>query len=125
MTSSTSITTFTRGDVVVVWWPLNGTTNVKKRPAVVVQSDALTSDEHYVAFVPLTSLKRPRQLLGCRFVVRRGTPEYQQMGLWKETLVQPDRVSTMLASDVVGVLGTCPPAIIAQLDNGLKYVLDL
>jgi mRNA interferase MazF len=90
------------GDVVVVPFPFTDQTATKRRPAVVVSSEAYNRERPDIILMAVTSQVRPTPTVGEAAVV-----EWRAAGLLKPSVIKPV-VTTIEANLVVrrlGVLG--------------------
>jgi mRNA interferase MazF len=88
------------GDVIVVPFPFTDQTATKRRPAVVVSSEAYNRERPDVILMAITSQVRPAPTLGEVAVV-----QWRAAGLLKPSVIKP-LVTTIEASLVVRQLGT-------------------
>jgi mRNA interferase MazF len=88
------------GDVIVVTFPFTDQTATKKRPAVVVSSEAYNRERPDVILMAITSQVRPAPAVGEVAVV-----EWRAAGLLKPSVIKP-LVTTIEASLVIRQLGT-------------------
>lgn len=124
MTNSTFTTSISRGDVVITLWPNKYTSKLKPRPALVVQSGEYVADDGAIILVPVTSdVSLP--LLGCRISVLKGTSDHVAMNIQANSLILPDKVFHVPLPAVDRVIGYCPIALMAQVEDGLRFVLGL
>lgn len=124
MTSSTTTTSISRGDVVVVGWPDKYTRILKARPGIVVQSDAFVSEDDFLVLVSLTSqISRPT--LNCRIPVLSGSSEFRAMSLTRDSLILPDKLLHIHPSEIVRQIGRCPTSVMWNIETSLRLVLDL
>ena len=124
MTSLTSTTTFSRGDVVIVRWPNKYTEIVKARPAIVIQSDSFNVDDDTIILVPITSdLTLP--LLGSRLPVLTGTSEHLALKTRADYLILPEKVRHVPVSRIGRRIGRCPETLMLRVDRSLRLVLGL
>lgn len=77
-------TGYSFGDIVLVPFPFTDQTTVKKRPAIVVSSDAYHRDRRDVIVMAVTSQARPGSAVGESAVER-----WQDAGLLKPSVVKP------------------------------------
>lgn len=113
-----------RGDVVLIGVPYVGTPGSKIRPAIVVQNDVLNKAMNETVIVSVTSnlshVHRPQQML---IVV--STQEGQATGLVTNSAVRADRLHAVPHADVRKTIGRLSPALMAHLDQCLKFALDI
>lgn len=88
------------GDVIVVPFPFTDQTATKRRPAVVVSSEAYNRERPDVILMAVTSQVRPAPTVGEVAVV-----QWRAAGLLKPSVIKP-LVTTIEASLVIRQLGT-------------------
>jgi mRNA interferase MazF len=99
-----------------VWWVRVD----KRRPAVVIQTDAVREPRIRSFLVaPLTSRLHLAELPGTVRLERRAT------GLPKASVANLYDVQKVLRSDFLEPLGALPPSELARLGDGLRLVLGL
>ncbi len=99
-----------------VWWVRVD----KRRPAVVIQTDAVREPRIRSFLVaPLTSRLHLAELPGTVRLERRAT------GLRKASVANLYDVQKVLRSDFLEPLGTLPPSELSRLSAGLRLVLGL
>lgn len=105
------------GDVIVVPFPFSDQTATKKRPAVVVSSEAYQRERPDLILMAITSQVRPAPTVGEIAVVH-----WQAAGLLKPSVIKP-LLTTIEASLVIRHLGTLHPDDQAGLRKVLAAVL--
>lgn len=110
-----------RGDVVYVGVPTTDATEVRRRPALVVQDATLNTAFPNVIVAGITS-KIAKRGPG-RIFVRVQSPEGSEMGLLRDSLITLDNLATVGRWMITDVRGTCP--IMAEVDEALRTVLGL
>jgi mRNA-degrading endonuclease toxin of MazEF toxin-antitoxin module len=113
-----------RGDVVLVRFPHPSGQRGKKRPAVVVQSDAYAGTVSTVLVAEVTKNLSMANDPACLFV-DTSTPEGQATGLVRDSVVSCLLIVTVYADTVEQVLGTLSPAMKQNLNDCLKVALGL
>jgi mRNA-degrading endonuclease toxin of MazEF toxin-antitoxin module len=113
-----------RGDVILVRFPHPSGVRGKKRPAVVVQSDAYAGRIGTLVVAEVTSNVSMAGDPACLFI-DINTPEGQATGLLRDSVVSCLLLVTVYADTVAQVLGTLSPAMRQQLDDCLKAALSL
>ena len=88
------------GDVIVVPFPFTDQTATKRRPAVVVSSEAYNRERPDVILMAISSQVRPAPTVGEVAVV-----QWRAAGLLKPSVIKP-LVTTIEASLVIRQLGT-------------------
>ena len=113
-----------RGDLVLVRFPHPSGQRGKKRPAVVVQSDAYSGTVSTVVVAEVTKNLTLKDDPACLFIAVR-TPEGKLTGLLVDSVVSSLVLDTVYADTVAQVLGSLSPALLQELDNCLKHGLGL
>jgi mRNA interferase MazF len=105
------------GDVVVVPFPFTDQTTLKKRPAVVVSSDAYNRERPDIILMAITSQVRPSPSVG-----EVAVGDWQGAGLLKASVIKP-LLTTIEATLVIRHLGTLTPGDQGRLRQVLSVVL--
>ena len=105
------------GDVIVVPFPFTDQTATKKRPAVVISSDAYHRERPDLILMAITSKLRPAPAVGEVDVVF-----WQASGLLKPSVIKP-LISTIEARLVLRQLGSLHPNDMAALRQVLAVIL--
>ncbi|HET6572211.1 MAG TPA: type II toxin-antitoxin system PemK/MazF family toxin [Fimbriiglobus sp.] len=113
-----------RGDVVLVRFPHPSGLRGKKRPAVVVQSDAYAGVVGTLVVAEVTSNLTMATDPACLFI-DTNTPEGRATGLVRDSVVSCLVLVTVYADAVAQVLGTLSPAMQRKLDGCLKAALGV
>jgi len=113
-----------RGDVVLVRFPHPSGVRGKKRPAVIVQSDAYAGVVGTLVVAEVTKNLTMRSDPACLFI-DVNTPEGKTTGLVRDSVVSCLVLVTVYADAIAQVLGSLSPTMRRQLDNGLKAALAL
>ena len=99
-----------------VWWVRVD----KRRPAIVVQTDAVREPRvRSFLVVPLTSRIHLAELPGSIRLDRRST------GLSKTSVANVYDVQKVLSSDLLECTATLPQEVLSAIDDGLRLVLGL
>jgi mRNA interferase MazF len=108
--------TYSRGDVVLVLFPDSNLRTAKRRPALIVQADNLSTGLAQT-IVAMISSNMARAGHSCRVTVRQGSSEGQRMGLHSDSVILTDNLATVLDSEIDRAIGHCPsmPAVEAAL----------
>jgi mRNA-degrading endonuclease toxin of MazEF toxin-antitoxin module len=116
--------TVKRGDVVLARVPHTAGTRGKKRPAVVIQSDAYNATLRHVIVAEATS--NPRWLAdpAC-LAIDVSSPEGKATGLHKNGVISCLHLVTMGADRLGSPIGSLSPGLLQQLDVCLKAALGL
>src|SRR5438874_1720595 len=113
-----------RGDVVLVRFPHPSGLRGKKRPAVIVQSDAYARAVSTLVVAEVTKNLTMTSDPACLFLDTT-TPEGKATGLARASVVSCLVLVTVYADTVAQVLGTLSPAMKQKLDDCLKVALEL
>jgi mRNA-degrading endonuclease toxin of MazEF toxin-antitoxin module len=114
----------TRGDLILVRFPHPSGLRGKKRPAVVVQSDAYRAAINTVVVAEVTKNLTMASDPACLFI-DINTPDGKGTGLVRTSVVSCLVLVTVYADDVALVLGTLSPAMKQKLDDCQKVALGL
>ena len=113
-----------RGDIILVRFPHPSGVRGKKRPAVVVQSNAYTSAIITVVVAEVTKNLIMANDPACLFI-DINTPEGQATGLIRDSVISCLLLVTVYADTIDQVLGTLSPTLNQKLDDCLKAALEL
>jgi mRNA-degrading endonuclease toxin of MazEF toxin-antitoxin module len=110
-----------RGDVILVRFPHPSGQRGKKRPAVVIQSDAYASSVSTVVVAEVTKNLTMKVDPACLFI-DVSTPDGKTTGLLVDSGLVLDTVYTDTVSQVLGSLS---PTLLRKFDDCLKVGLGL
>lgn len=113
-----------RGDVVLVRFPHPSGQRGKKRPAVVVQSDAYASVVRTVVVAEVTKNLTMKNDPACLFI-DLSSLEGKSTGLLTDSVVSGLVLDTVYTDTVAQVLGSLSPSLLLKFDNCLKVGLGL
>jgi mRNA-degrading endonuclease toxin of MazEF toxin-antitoxin module len=113
-----------RGDVILVRFPHPSGLRGKKRPAVIVQSDAYAGTVSTLVVAEVTKNLTMAGDPACLFI-DANTAEGKATGLVRDSVVSCLVLVTVYADAVAQVLGTLPPALRQRLNDCLKVALAL
>src|SRR5438876_7689574 len=113
-----------RGNVVLVRFPHPSGQRGKKRPAVVVQSDAYASAVRTVVIAEVTKNLTMKNDPACLFI-DVSTPEGKATGLLTDSAVSGLVLDTVYVDTVAQVLGSLSTTLLQTLDDCLKVGLGL
>jgi mRNA-degrading endonuclease toxin of MazEF toxin-antitoxin module len=113
-----------RGDVVLVRFPHPSGQRGKKRPAVVVQSDAYAGVVRTIVVAEVTKNLTMRGDPACLFI-DVNTPDGRATGLLVDSVVSSLVLDTVYVDTIAQVLGTLSPKLLLDLDNCLRVGLGL
>lgn len=114
----------TRGDVVLVRFPHPSGQRGKKRPAVVVQSDAYAATLPTVVVAEVTKNLTMKGDPACLFIDVT-TPDGRATGLLVDSVISGLVLDTVYVDSIAQVLGRRSPALLSELDTCLKVGLGL
>lgn len=115
------MTTFKRGDVVLVKFPYSDLVRYKKRPALVVQDETVNTGLSQRVVVQITSnLARTGET---RVLVKKDSPEGQAMGVLSDSVIVADHLATVLPREIDKVIGRCN--CMRDVEAALRRVLGL
>ena len=112
-----STTSYDFGDVVLVPFPFTDQTATKKRPAVVVSSDAYNKSKRDVLLMAITS-----QLSGYARFGEVVLADWKAAGLLKASTIKPI-LTTIEKSLIIRTLGKLTEPDLSALKDALKIVL--
>src|SRR5919197_379585 len=113
-----------RGDVVVVRFPHPSGLRGKKRPAVIVQSDAYAGTVSTLVVAEVTKNLTMAADPACLFI-DTSTPEGRATGLVRDSVVSCLLLVTVYTDTVAQVLGSLSPTLKQKLNDCLKVALDV
>ena len=113
-----------RGDVILVRFPHPSGVRGKKRPAVVVQSDAYAGAVNTLVVAEVTKNLTMAGDPACLWI-DAGTPEGKGTGLLSDSVVSCLLLATVDANRVAQRLGTLSPALKQRLNGGPKAALGV
>lgn len=113
------MTTYERGDVVLVPFPFSDLSRTKRRPALVISSDAYNRVSNDIVIAQITSNVNAPPLPGDHRV-----HSWAKAGLLAPSLVR-SRLTTVHASLPTRVLGRMPEDDIRSIDRAIASALGL
>src|SRR5215471_1569458 len=111
-----------RGDLILVRFPHPSGVRGKKRPAVIVQSDAYAGAVGTLVVAEVTKNLSMAGDPACLFI-DTSTPEGRATGLVRDSVVSCLVLTTVFADPGTQVLGTLSPTLKQKLDGCLKAAL--
>lgn len=115
------MTSYKRGDVVLVRYPNSDLKTYKKRPALVIQSDQITTGLPQQIVALITS--NQSRTGATRVLIEQSSPIGQQMGILSDSVIMTDNLATVLEREIDQIIGTCP--MMKPVDLALKITLGL
>jgi mRNA interferase MazF len=113
---------YSRGDVVLVFYPDSNLRTAKRRPALVVQADDLQTRLPQVILAMISS-NLSRAGHPSRVSVSQSSPAGQQMGLRTDSVIMTDNLATVLEVEIDRRLGRVPD--MAGIDTALRHTLGI
>ena len=113
-----------RGDVILVRFPHPSGLRGKKRPAVIVQSDAYASTVHTLVVAEVTKNLTMANDAACLFIDANSS-EGKATGLVRDSVVSCLVLVTVYADTVEKVIGALSPATKLKLNDCLKTAMAL
>jgi mRNA interferase MazF len=110
-----------RGDVVLVLFPDSNLLTYKRRPALVIQADQLSTGLPQTIVAMITS-NPARAGHPSRWMVGRSSPEGRQMGLRTDSVVMTDNLATVRDSEIDRIVGRCSG--MSHVDAALRHTLN-
>jgi mRNA-degrading endonuclease toxin of MazEF toxin-antitoxin module len=113
-----------RGDVVLVRFPHPSGLRGKRRPAVIVQSEAYAGVVRTVIVAEVTKNLKMAGDPACLFI-EANTPEGKATGLVQDSVVSCLVLDTVYADNIADVLGSLSPTMKHKLNGCLRAALEL
>jgi mRNA interferase MazF len=113
-----------RGDVVLVRFPHPSGLRGKKRPVVIVQSDAYAGQVGTVVVAEITKNLTMASDPACLFI-DASSPDGIATGLVRDSVVSCLILMTIYVDTIARGLGTLSPRMVEKLDECLKSALGL
>ena len=111
-----------RGEIVLVLFPDSNLRTSKRRPALIVQADALGADLQQTVVAMITS-NMARAGHPSRVIVRLGAQATEGSGLLMDSIIMTDNLATIHHSEVDQVIGTL--GVMTEVDAALRTTLAL
>ena len=112
---------YKRGDVVLVLFPNSDRRTAKKRPALVLQNEAVQTHFGQTIVAPITS-NQHRNSPSMR-PVKLGTPEAGAMGLRTDSVINLESPAALEAREIDKKIGSCRSVL--DFDPPLRDLLGL
>ena len=115
------MTSYKRGEVILVRFPNSDLITYKKRPALVIQDETVDTglSQRVVAMIT-SNLVRTGDT---RVLVGKDTPAGQALGLITDSVIVADNIATVHEREIDKVLGQCPR--MPEVDAALRRTLRL
>lgn len=116
---------YKKGDVVLVPFPFSDSATEKKRPAVIIQCDALNNRLDTVTIAQVTSnisrAKRERS----QVFVDIATTSGRETGMLMDSAVKCETIATIAKSRIIKTIGRLDGGLKKELDKSLRAAFDL
>ncbi|HXR06701.1 MAG TPA: type II toxin-antitoxin system PemK/MazF family toxin [Candidatus Acidoferrum sp.] len=106
------MTSFKRGDVILVYFPFTDLSSTKQRPALVVSSDALNAASEDVLVVAISS-QVPGRLTSEEFMIPPG--DLASCGLPKPSIVRLAKLASLHRQLVIKRIGSMPEPVLRRI----------
>lgn len=113
---------YSRGDVVLVLFPDSNLSTAKRRPALVVQADNLSTGLSQTIVAMITS-NLSRADHPCRVTISLATSEGRQTGLLNDSVIMTDNLATILDREIDRRIGSL--LNVTAVDIALRHTLKL
>jgi mRNA interferase MazF len=113
---------YNRGDVVLVLLPDSNLVTAKRRPALIIQADKLSTGLAQTIVAMITS-NLSRSGHPSRVTVLNSSSEASQMGLLSDSVVMTDNLATILDSEIDRAIGRCDD--LRAINTALRHTLGL
>ena len=113
---------YKRGDVVLVLFPDSNLRTAKRRPALVVQANNLTTGLPQTIIAMITS-NMARAGHPSRVTLLLNSPEGKQAGILMDSIVMTDNLATVREIEIDRSLGTLSDT--SQVNRALRHSLGL
>lgn len=113
-----------KGDVVLARVPHVAGARGKKRPAVVIQSNAYNATLRHIVVAEVTSNPRWNSDPACVFIDVT-TPDGQATGLERNGVVSCLHIVTMSEDRLSPPVGKLSPSLLGRVNDALKVALEL
>ena len=115
------MTSYKRGDVILVKFPYSDLIRYKKRPALVVQDETVETGLSQRVVVQITS--NLNRIGGTRVLIVKDSPIGHAMGILSDSIIVADHLATVLPREIDKVIGRCN--CLPEVDKALRQVLGL
>lgn len=119
---------YRKGDVVLVAFPYTtdeGTTQTKRRPAVIISNDYNNARLDDVLLVPLTSNVSRAAREPTQVTVEMNTPEGKAAGLRLDSVIDCTVIATIPKTLLVSKIGAFPQELMERVDMCLMVALSI
>jgi len=114
---------FKRGDVLLIEFRHSDLTGVTVRPVVVVSNDRHNAADPDLVCLMISS--RARKARPGDFVLRKSDPDFQQTGLWADSVLRISRLQALERTLVLRYLGRVSERVLNEVSKRLAQLLEL
>lgn len=111
-----------RGTVVLTPFPFTDLTAQKVRPAVVLSRSDRADGDVLLAFI---TSHRGQAMSPAELLITSNDADFSTIGLKVDSVVRLDKIVTLHRSVLLGELGELPQRLLRELDERLRYALEL
>ena len=112
----------TRGTIVLTPFPFTDLTGAKVRPAVIVSRSDRPGDDVILAFISSIPPQRPME---ADFVIEPSHRDFTATGLKIASVIKCDKLATVERRILFGEIGRLSSSMIRELNQRLRYALEL
>ena len=113
------MTAYEKGDVILVPFPFSNQSAIKKRPAIVISSNAYNRISADIVIMAITSQIEKTIRVGECLI-----KDWQNAGLLKSSAINP-AISTIEKTLILKKMGSLSHGDFISMENALKEILDL
>lgn len=111
-----------RGTIVLTPFPFTDLSSMKVRPALVVSRSDRPGSDVVLAFI---ATHRGEWLLATDLLVADSCGDFSQTRLKVSSVIKLDKLVTIEITVLLGELGELSPDLLQQVDEKLRYALEL
>src|SRR5262249_15120341 len=111
---------YKRGEIVLLLYPESNLRTAKKRPALIVQANQLATGLPQT-IVAMISSNLARAGHPSRVGISLTTPDGQQTGLQKDSVIMTDNLATVLDTEIIRAIGVWQD--MSAVDAALRHTL--
>ncbi len=116
------MTTFNKGDVILIPFPFTDLTTTKQRPALVVSSNWFNRQSSDFIVMAISS-QIPHQISEVEYLL--STTDQETSGLPKRSIIKLGKIVTINQSLIRKRLGKLPELTVLSILNKFKNILDI
>lgn len=112
---------YKRGDIILVNYPNSDLVTYKKRPAIIIQNEGISTGLKQRLIALITS--NTARTGASRVKVKKDSPEGKAMGLVTDSVIVADNIATIENKVIDKVIGSC--TIMPRVEAALRKILGL